>query len=140
MKNIRNYAYAALVTLVALCAASTPASAEERHGKFTLAHEVHWQQAVLPAGEYAFSLKEQGPSQVMTVQKLDGDRVGYILLVPDVQSASADEVNRLVLVSRAAGSFVDRMELPEFGVSLHFKVPDSEVAKTATLAAVPSGK
>ena len=85
---------------------------------------------------------EEGPSELLTIRKLSGDRAGYILLVQDLTPSESTDLSRLVLVSRPAGSFVERMELPEFGVTLHFKVPagTSVVARANTVDATASGK
>ena len=61
MKSIRKFAYAAVLTLSALNFAPSLASAQDEGGKFTLPHEVLWQNAVVPAGEYRFSLQPMGP-------------------------------------------------------------------------------
>jgi len=142
MKSIRKFAYAALFTLSALTLSAVPAAAETVAGRFTLAHEVHWQGSVLAAGAYEFSMGEEGATGLLTIRKIDGNRVGYIMLVRDIGSAQPNDPSRLVLVSTPSGSFVDRMELPEFGITLHFKVPAEtvEVAQTAALASSASGK
>ncbi|MBZ5546700.1 MAG: hypothetical protein LAO22_01880 [Acidobacteriia bacterium] len=142
MKSIRRFVFAAVFTLSSLSLAVRPASAEAAQGRFSLTHEVHWQDAVLPAGDYQFSMGEEGPSELLTIRKLSGDRAGYILLVQDLTPSESTDLSRLVLVSRPAGSFVERMELPEFGVTLHFKVPagTSVVARANTVDATASGK
>ena len=61
MKTIRNYVYAALLAASALTFVPSAASAQEMaKGKFTLTHDVRWQNAVVPAGEYRFSLDSEG--------------------------------------------------------------------------------
>src|SRR5258706_10427552 len=52
MKTIRKFASAAVLTLGGLSLMPSLASAESANGKFTLTHEVHWQNAVVPAGTY----------------------------------------------------------------------------------------
>jgi hypothetical protein len=135
MKSLRKFAFATLFTLSALSFSVSPASAEAARGRFTLTHEAHCQNAVLPAGEYEFSLGQEGPWGLLTVSRIDGDRAGYMLLVQDVEPNESADPSRLVLVSRPTGSFVDRLELPEFGVTLHFRVP-AETAMVAQVNAV----
>lgn len=142
MKSIRKFAFASLFTLSALSLSVRPASAEPARGHFNLTHEVHWQGAILPAGEYEFSVGERGPSQLLLVRKLSGTQAGYMFLVQDARPSRATDISRLVLVSRPAGSFVDRMELPEFGVTLRFKVPAGATSEPYAQAAgtAPSAK
>jgi hypothetical protein len=142
MKTIRKFAYAALFTLSALTIGTSPAAAEEARGRFTLTHEVHWQNAVLSAGEYEFSMADNAPSAMLLIRKIDGNRSGYMLMVHDIDTAQATDADRLVLVSRPAGSFVDRLELAQYGVTLHFRVPAerTEIAQASTIASSASGK
>ena len=44
-------------------------------------------------------------------------------MVTDTENSQPSDDSRLVVVSRPSGSFVSTMQLPEFGVTLHFAVP-----------------
>ena len=82
MASIRNYAYAALLAFTTLTLHPALASAQEpAHGKFTLTHDVHWGNAKIPAGDYAFSFDPDKPSRMMNLSKISGERAGYLLLV-----------------------------------------------------------
>ena len=109
----------------------------ERTGTFTLTHEVHWQNAVVPAGKYRFTVGANGPVELLTLSKLTGSGAGFMLLATDVRATQPSDVSQLVVVSRANGSFVRTMQLPEFGITLHFVVPAEtrEVAQTVATAA-----
>jgi hypothetical protein len=149
MKAIRNYVYAAILTASALNFAPTTASAQEpAHGKFTLAHEVHWGSAKVPAGDYEFSFDPDSGSRMLSLSKLSGSRSGYMVLVPDTDEAKPSNHNLLVLESTADGSYVSAMQLPEFGMTLHFTVPahsmpssikERQIAK-ASITAAASGQ
>jgi hypothetical protein len=140
MKAIRNYVYAAILAASALNCTPTLASAQESvHGKFTLTHEVHWGDAKIPAGDYAFSFDPDSGSRVLSLSKLNGTRAGYMLLVPDTDDAKPSNYNLLVLESTADGSYVSAMQLPEFGMTLHFAVPSAterQFAKAGVTAAL----
>jgi hypothetical protein len=43
--------------------------------------------------------------------------------VTDTEDSQPLDLSQLVVVSRPGGSFVSTMQLPEFGVTLHFVVP-----------------
>jgi hypothetical protein len=130
MKSICRYVYAVVLFFSALNFAPSLASAQDAAGSFRLAHEVHWQNAIVPAGEYRFTLATQGPAEMLTLSKVSGGAAGFIMLVTDTEESKAKDISRLVVVARSSGSFVSTMELPEFGVTLHFPVP----AETRELA------
>jgi hypothetical protein len=62
--------------------------------------------------------------------------------VTDSETSAPSDPSELVMVSRPSGSFVSKMQLPEFGMTLHFVVPAEprEVAKAVgTPAATSAG-
>ncbi len=143
MKSIRSFAYAAVLTLSALNVAPRLASAQEAAGTFTLAHDVHWQNTVVPAGKYHFSIGANGPAEMLTLRKVGGNEAGYILLVTDTEASQASDRSRLVVVSRPSGSFVSTMQLPEFGMTLHFAVPEETrdiVARSAAITTASAAR
>jgi hypothetical protein len=129
MKSIRRFACAVVLTLTTLNFAPSLASAQEpARGRFTLTHEVHWQNAVVPAGEYRFSFEPSAGAGLLTLQKLTGTG-GFMLLVHDTEDAKPTDLSRLVLESTPDGSYVSAMQLPEFGMTLHFWVQPHAAAK-----------
>jgi hypothetical protein len=132
MKSIRRFAYAAVLTLSALNFAPSLAFAQDAAGTFTLTHEVHWLNAVLPAGKYRFMMGAKGPSELLTLSKISGSGAGFMMLVTDTEASKPSDVSQLVVVPGPGGSFVSTMQLPEFGVTLHFAVPAEtrEVARS----------
>ena len=134
MKSIRNFAYAAVLTLSALSFAPSLASAQEAAGAFTLTHEVHWQNTVVPAGTYHFAIGGNGPEATLTLRKESGNAAGFMLMVTDIDASQPSDHSRLVVVSRPSGSFVSTMQLPEFGVTLRFAVPEETAAMAQTVA------
>ncbi len=125
MRSIRTFAYGAVLSLSMFSIQPTLAAAEELHGDFTLSHEVHWQDRVLRAGDYSFSLKMKGSTAFLTLRGLNGTGTNAILLVDDIESPRENAVSQLRLVSKGGQSFVSTMDLPQFDVSLHFAVPSN---------------
>src|SRR5262249_5026478 len=114
------------------------ASAQEAaHGKFTLTHEVHWQNAVIPAGEYRFWLDTSG-NRVLWLNRVSSPRTSFVVVAPAAEEIRAAGENRIVLESTPAGSYVSALQLPEFGMALRFPVPpsatDKQMAKAGTTA------
>jgi hypothetical protein len=142
MKSIRKYVYAAVLIVSALNIAPSLASAQEAAGSFTLDHEVHWQNAIVPAGKYRFTMGSQGPSELLMVRDVSGHGTGFMLLVTDTEVSHHSDVSRLVVVSRPSGSFVSSLQLPEFGMTLHFAVPAEtrEVAKTVATTTLSAAR
>jgi hypothetical protein len=144
MKSIRRFAYAVVLTLTTLNFTPSLASAEEpARGRFTLTHEVHWQNAVVPAGEYRFSFEPNGSAGLLTLQKLDGTGEGFMLLVHDTEEAKPSDLSRLLLESTPEGTYVSAMQLPEFGMTLYFTAPERAAAKqmaTAVPAAMTASR
>jgi hypothetical protein len=141
MKSIRKFAYAALLTLSALSFTPNLASAQDEGGTFTLAHEVTWQNVVVPAGDYRFSLLPMGPSKILTLAKTSGNAASFMLLASAIDENSGSEAGRLVIQSRFGKRYVSAMDLPQFEVTLHFAAPASsgkEVAEMRTASAASS--
>lgn len=131
MNKFRKFAYAALLAFTTLTFDPSPAAAQDiAYGRFTLTHEVHWQNTIVPAGEYRFSVEGEGPSSVLVLSKLDGRRAGFLLTAQNTDDRMAGP-NRLVMESTSHGSYVTAMRLPEFGLTLHFAAPSAKLLARA---------
>jgi len=132
MTTIRKFVYAALLAATTLSFAPNLLAAEApAHGKFTLAHDVRWGNAMVPAGDYEFSYDPYVKSPILTLTKVNGPRASYMLLVLSSEDSTAADSNRLVLESVADGSYVSTMELAECGMKLSFSVPSRPVKQMA---------
>jgi hypothetical protein len=139
MKMIRKFAYATLLVLSAMSIAPGRASAQDAAGTFTLTHEVHWQNAIVPAGEYRYTIGANGPLDLLTLRKLSGSGAGFMLMA-DVEQSQPTGISQIVLVSRSNESFVSEMQLPDCGITLHFAVPPETreaPRRVASAAATP---
>jgi len=132
MTTIRKFVYAALLAATTLNVAPSVLAAEApAHGKFTLAHDVRWGNALVPAGDYEFSYDPYVKSPILTLTKVNGRRASYMLLVLSTEDSKAADSNRLVLERVADGSYVSTMELAECGVKLSFSAPSHPVKQMA---------
>jgi hypothetical protein len=123
-KTIRNFAYAAVLTLSAVSFAPSLASAQDEGGSFRLSHEVHWQNAVVPAGEYRFTLQTVGPSTMLRLTRLTGAPASFMLMVNDrEEDSTGSNQSLLVIASKSGISYVSSMALPEFEIKLRFAPP-----------------
>jgi hypothetical protein len=130
MKSIRKVSLLKVLVLFvgALGASALPASAQNTTGTFTLAHKVRWGTAVLPAGDYRFSVDTQAwPARVM-VRELGG-------------TTSADQKlaggSTLVIERKAGESVVRSLKLAPVGLALEFYLGKAAApAETAALAPI----
>jgi hypothetical protein len=136
MTAIRKFVYTALLAATGLTFAPTLASAQgNAHGKFTLTHEVHWQNALVPAGDYRFSLESDGVAGVLTLSKISGASTGFLLMGYETGDANPSDGSRLLIDTTPRGTYVSAMQLPEFGMTLNFAVPAQATEKLAATAA-----
>jgi hypothetical protein len=134
MKSMRSFSFVwvLLLAAAALMAAPTPAHAQSAVGKFTLSAETHWGRAVLPAGEYSYSIGAPGASTLVYVRAVSGSPAAMILAT----SITADDYtgnSRLILTRKGDSLFVTSFHLPTVGLVMDFSTPDKE-AETRSLA------
>jgi hypothetical protein len=148
MKSIRSCLFATLLALSALGQFAGMAQAQETmQGKFTLPHEVRWEKAVVPAGEYGFSLQPVGSLKVLILQKVGGaSGYGFIMVVHSSESIQPTNLNELVLVTKGDQTFVSSMQMARSGVAFYFAVPDEpqhsgkQIARAEAVVASPSAR
>ena len=116
----RLFAIAAL-GLFSVAASALPAAAQTVYkGQFTLPHEVRWQNAKLPAGDYTFSLPSLAPFSAMTITGPDGS----VLEVAHVNSGrQSDGPSVLILEQHDGTYFVREMDLSEISVQICYNLP-----------------
>ena len=137
MTSTRKFVYATLLAVASLNFKPSFASAQEMaQGTFTLKHGVVWQNALVPAGNYRFSLE----SGLLRLSQIDGVRSDFLLMVHDIDETSGKGPSCLVLEKAGGASYVRVMQLSEFGLTLRFRVSsetrDKQIAET--VAAGPS--
>jgi hypothetical protein len=139
MKSIRNLSLfkVLVLTLAAMGASAIPAHAQSATGKFSLVHKVLWGGAVLPPGDYAFSLNTQDSPARVTVRQADGSAIAMLL----PQSISEDNLlgaSSLVLHEEGGESVVSTLRLKNIGMALQFASPKlaMPVAETAGLGPI----
>jgi hypothetical protein len=123
MRSFRKYVYAATLGLSMFAVQPTLAAAQDAHGSFTLAHEVHWQKVVLRPGSYIFTVKSFGPSDFLMLRRTDGTGAQAMLMAEGVETPQGNQVSRIVLVSRGGQSYVSTLQLPDHDIALRFVVP-----------------
>ena len=109
-------------------------------GRFTLTHDVRWENTSVLAGNYEFSYDPNNVSPVLTITKVSGPRASFMLMVPIREESKNVDSNRILLETSTEGSYVSALQLPESGVTLRFEAPRATVkqmAKAATAGGAP---
>ena len=144
MKWICKFACTGAFILGSFTLMCLPAFSQNARGVFTLNHEVRWQNEIIPAGEYKFSVEMRGSVDTMTLRNASETGSAFMLLVndadgiaPTVQGAFKD--GKLILTSQSGHRYVSSMEVPSIGMVLHFSVPaemnSRESSRSASAAA-----
>jgi hypothetical protein len=108
------FAAVVLVTCVFTVAAYAQSSFE---GKFTLPYEVHWNRAVLPAGEYSIQVDAKGMPTVVHLTSTGKSVNTNPPILADLEKGAA----HLTVTIRENERRVRSMNLPEIGKSLIFE-------------------
>ena len=138
MTSIRRFVYAAVLAVTTLNFAPSLASAQEpARGHFTLTHDVRWGNARVPAGDYVFTYTSSSIAPFLSLTKTSGARASFMFLVPVTDESKPGDISLLVLEPTPAGSYVSAMQLPDFGMSLHFVVPGHAAERQIAKANLP---
>ena len=118
--NTRHSATAKLIlgVLFASCVFTAAANAQPSfEGKFTLPYEVHWNHAVLPAGEYSIQVDALGMPTVLHSTSSGNSVNTNSPIVTDLEKGAA----RLTVTIQGNERRVRSMNLPQIGKSLVFE-------------------
>ena len=83
MKWICKFACTGAFILGSFTLMCVPAFSQNARGVFTLNHEVRWQNEIIPAGEYKFSVEMRGSVDTMTLRNASETGSAFMLLVND---------------------------------------------------------
>jgi hypothetical protein len=127
-----------LGVVIATCAFTAVANAQPSFvGKFTLPYEVHWDSAVLPAGEYSIRMDSAaGPA---VIRWASGSREVYtrFRIIADSEKGGA----YLTLTTQGNERRVRSVNLPELGESVIFapltKTEREMLAKAGQISTLP---
>jgi hypothetical protein len=133
MKSLRNRMLViASFALAAVFASAIPAAAQAAfQGSFTLTHEVRWQNATLPAGNYTFEI---GSLSLPACIKIKGPN-GYQFVTALVVDQKVSEQSMLIVENHGNRSDVSELRLSAIDRSLRYAVP--KAPKDVVLAQGP---
>lgn len=133
MKSLRNRMLViAAFAFAFVCASAIPVSAQVAYqGSFTLAHQVQWQNATLPAGDYTFEMQSVAKPRII----LRGPN-GPQIITAMVADEKPSERSMLLVQQRNGKSVVSDLYLAKIGLCLRYYVPKSR--EDAKLAQAPA--
>ncbi len=98
----------AAFALAAVCVSAIPASAQlVCKGSFTLSHEVRWQNATLPAGDYTFVMQSLGSPSRITLKGPNG----YQFITALVENKTDSNQSMLIVENRGGRSTIAELRL-----------------------------
>lgn len=121
MNSVKKLALALLVVL----AATFTANAQDARAKFTLTHEVRWENSTLPAGNYMISVFT-GTVPRAIVSSEDGKRTSIIAVATIADYSSSCKSSSVTLVRDGAAWDVSSVCFNESGLALYFGVAASK--------------
>jgi hypothetical protein len=122
MKNHINRLFAiAAIGILGACVSAIPMAAQNKiQGRFTLSHEIRWQNANLPAGDYTFVMESSSRTSPMVVTGPNGS----VFQLPSVISQTkAGNRSALILERRGGMYVVSEMDLAQVGLKIQYRVP-----------------
>jgi hypothetical protein len=133
VKSIRSIAVVVYAILALVGMIGFPISGHAQAsagGQFKLSQSVHWGSAVLPTGEYTYSVESGSGMTVVRVQQIGGRFTGFF--VPKTSSEGGDSGSRGIAVAQIGEEmFVTSLRVEERGLVLNFSPPnaDAEVVR-----------
>jgi hypothetical protein len=131
-RNLKLVKLAVLAMLTA-CMGASLANAKTVQGSFTLPFEVRWGQAVLPPGNYSFTLNSSAGSVASAVIVRGEDDATSIILSPMHDSCFSGK-SALIVEREGEGGTVRSLRLVEAGLVINYPAPK---AKRQVLAQAP---
>lgn len=123
MKSIRNLKLVNNVALVALAlsfSASLGKAQNAFEGKFTLPFEARWGSAVLPAGDYTFTLPSTAAPYLLYVR---GEGKAAIVLTSAADTKAISDHSQLTIVDAGGEHFIRMLEAGPLGLTFDYTVP-----------------
>ncbi len=118
----------AVLAVLAACFSAAPASLEGAgpaaySGKFTLPMAVQWGRAVLPAGDYSFTLDSATLGGIAIVR---GEGKAVMVMANAISDRSTSEHSSLLIVRSGGSARVRSIHLAELGRDFYYGAPKGE--------------
>ncbi|MGD0227034.1 MAG: hypothetical protein ABSF71_32305 [Terriglobia bacterium] len=122
-RSLRLIKFAVLALLTA-CMGTSLANAQTAAGKFNLPFEVRWGQAVLPPGNYSFTVNSSvSPPNTVLVR---GENLSARIIMSPVHDDSFSGKNELIVERQGERGTVRTLRLADVGLVLYYPAPKAE--------------
>ena len=115
----------AVLALVTACMGASLASAQTAEGKFNLPFAVRWGQAVLPPGNYTFTVNSSGGFPANSVVVRGEDLKGNIIMSVAYDDSFSGK-NELIVERQGEGGTIRTLRLADVGLVLYFRAHKAE--------------
>ena len=123
-RSLRLVKFAVLALLTA-CIGASLGNAQTVAGKFNLPFEVRWGQAVLPPGNYSFTLNSTSDLPAYTVVVRGEDRTASMITSPMVDNDFSGK-SMLIVERHGERCMVRALRLPAVGLVIKYLEPRAE--------------
>jgi hypothetical protein len=113
----------AVLGLFAVCISAKPAAAQPFQGSFTLPDEVRWQNTVLPAGDYTFSIASTTFPATMVIR---GKNQVAVVISVGLSEKPMEAPSHLRIERRGETRYVRELYLADSNLHLRYFVPKPE--------------
>src|SRR5215472_7405847 len=130
MTSNRNLKMAGLLAL-GLAAASffaRPASAQSEAGTFTLPIETRWDRAVLPPGNYSFTMNSTSLPAIITVR---GEKTVAVVMAYGYNTRTWSDHSSLTLVRHGERGTVRSLQIVDLGLTFYYTPPKGKLPVVA---------
>ena len=134
MKTIGKFSFAVMLLAVGLSLSTSRAAAQSLiSGTFKLPMQAHWGMAVLPAGDYSFTVEIHGSGPMVAIRDAEGKCTG-MFFPRSVTQVTESQTQTLLLTRVGETAFVSSFQLGAVGMNLDYGVPK----ESSTVAELPS--
>lgn len=129
MKSTRSLSLVKGLLLLLLTAGLSPNGARAQaavEGKFTLPFEARWGRAILPPGDYAFSIQSTSLPAIVTVRRGSRGAPTAMIAAQGYDQATPAKRNELVFARRGRQLIVESLHLEDLGFIFRYPIPQAE--------------
>ena len=134
MKITRSLAFhrSLLFGVLGIVALTTFARGQEPSGRFTLPYAARCGTAVLPAGEYRYSIDLSSSTPITTLPKSAPNPAGFMLMAASTSEVSSNEPGRLVVERVAGERVVTDMYVHDLSLAIRYAAPKTRISQVAS--------
>jgi hypothetical protein len=119
-RNLKFLNHLGLVALAVCLSAGLGKAQNAYEGKFTLPFEAHWAGAVLPAGDYTFSIPSGNTPYLLYVR---GEGKTAIIMAAGTDTKMISDHSQLTIVNRGGNQAITQLEAGQLGLAFDYSIP-----------------